>query len=170
MAMVNTVVMLLEVVSNRGSRPTILSRQCHRQGEKVRNRTPANLTCLPPRILETLRLALRGQRPVPCEQAFANKRPRRQDPVLFDDQEPAANRKKHDPVANAQASPWARRKKVRRITPHGFTAHSIDTSLEELGTLLRNRCRIQADPLSSSFTQDTQPTQVQAQVFELMGL
>lgn len=91
-------------------------------------------------------------------------------PLLFDDQELAANRKRRDPVAKAEPSRSARRKKVQRITPDGFAVHSFDTLLQELGTLCRNRCRIQADPSGSSFTQDTQPTQLQARVFELLGL
>jgi len=62
------------------------------------------------------------------------------------------------------------RKKVQRTTPDGFAVHSFDTLLEELGTLCRNRCRIQADPAGSSFTQDTQPTPLQARAFELLGL
>ena len=44
--------------------------------------------------------------------------------------------------------------------------HSFDTLLQELGTL----CRIQADPSGSTFTQDTQPTELQPRVFQLFGL
>ena len=91
-------------------------------------------------------------------------------PLLFDDEELAAKRKRRDPVAKAEPSRSARRKKVQRTTPDGFAVHSFDTLLEELGTLCRNRCRIQADPSGSSFTQDTQPTHLQARVFGLLGL
>jgi transposase len=90
--------------------------------------------------------------------------------LLFDDQELAAKRKRRDPMAKAEPSPSARRKKVQRTTPDGFAVYSFDTLLAELGTLCRNRCRIHADPPGSSFTQDTQPTPLQARVFELLGL
>ena len=71
---VYTVVMHIETVPNRGSHPTILLRQSYRDGKKVRKRTLANLTSLPPEVIATLRLALRGQRLVPCDQAFAIER------------------------------------------------------------------------------------------------
>ena len=90
--------------------------------------------------------------------------------LLFDDQELAADRWTRDPVAQAEPSDSATRKKVERTTPDGFPVHSFDTLLEELGTLCRNRCRIQADPSGTTFTQDTQPTELQTRVFELLGL
>ena len=90
--------------------------------------------------------------------------------LLFDDQELAADRWTRDPVTQAEPSDSARRKKAERRTPDGLPVHSFDTLLEELGTLCRNRCRIQADPSGAIFTQDTQPTELQARVFELLGL
>ena len=90
--------------------------------------------------------------------------------LLFDDQELAADRWTRDPVAQAKPSDSATRKKVERTTLEGLPVHSFDTLLEELGTLCRNRCRIQADPSGTTFTQDTQPTELQARVFELLGL
>ena len=91
-------------------------------------------------------------------------------PLLFDDQELTADRWTRDPVAQAEPSDSAQRKKVERRTPDGLPVHSFDTLLEELGTLCRNRCRIQADSSGTTFTQDTQPTKLQARVFELLGL
>jgi transposase len=90
--------------------------------------------------------------------------------LLFDDQELAADRWTRDPVTQAEPSDSATHKKVERRTPDGFPVHSFDTLLEELGTLCRNRCRIQADPSGTTFTQDTQPTELQARVFDLLGL
>ena len=90
--------------------------------------------------------------------------------LLFDDQELAADRWTRDPVAQAKPSDSATRKKVERTTLEGLPVHSFDTLLEELGTLCRNRCRIQADHSGTTFTQDTQPTELQARVFELLGL
>lgn len=40
----------------------------------MRKRTLANLTCLPPEVIETLRLALNGQRLVPHDEAFGIER------------------------------------------------------------------------------------------------
>ena len=91
-------------------------------------------------------------------------------PLLFDDQELTADRWTRDPVAQAEPSDSAQRKKVERRTPDGLPVHSFDTLLEELGTLCRNRCRIQADSSGTTFTQDTQPTKLQARVFALLGL
>jgi transposase len=90
--------------------------------------------------------------------------------VLFDDEELATSRKTRDPVAKAQPSLSVQRKKAERTTADGLGVHSFHTLLEELGTLCRNRCRIQTDPSDSTFTQDTQPTQMHARVFRLLGV
>ena len=90
--------------------------------------------------------------------------------VLFDDEELTANRKTRDPVAKAEPSASARRKRSQRTTSDGLRVHSFHTLLEDLGTLCRNRCRIQADPSGSTFTQDTQPTQLHSRVFRLLGV
>jgi len=74
MNMVYTVVMHVETVPNRGSHPTILLRQSYREGNRVRKRTIANLTPLPPDVIEILRRALRGEKLVPCDQLFAIER------------------------------------------------------------------------------------------------
>ena len=72
--MVYTVVMHIESVPNRGSHPTILLRQSYRQGKRVRKHTLANLTKLPPDVIEILKRALRGERLVPADHAFAIER------------------------------------------------------------------------------------------------
>jgi transposase len=90
--------------------------------------------------------------------------------LLFDDEGLAADRWTRDPIAQAEPSDSARRKKTERTTSDGFPVHSFDTLLEELGTLCRNRCRIQADPSGTTFTQDTQPTELQSRVLELLRL
>ena len=91
-------------------------------------------------------------------------------PLLFDDEELVANRKTRDPVAKTEPSPSVRRKKTHRTTSDGLGVHSFHTLLEELGTLCRNRCRIQSDPSGSTFTQDTQPTPLHARTFQLLGV
>ena len=54
------VAMHIEVVPNRGSKPCILLRESYRQGGKVRKRTLANLSKLPPAAIDGLRVLLRG--------------------------------------------------------------------------------------------------------------
>ena len=90
--------------------------------------------------------------------------------VLFDDEELIADRKTRDPVAKAKPSQSAKRKKSERTTPDGFPIHSFHTLLEDLGTLCRNRCRIQADPSGVTFTQETQPTPLHAHALELLDV
>jgi transposase len=66
--------MHIETVPNRGSRPTILVRQSYREGSKVRKRTLANITRLPPEQIEVLRRSLRGEELVPAREALAIER------------------------------------------------------------------------------------------------
>lgn len=91
-------------------------------------------------------------------------------PLLVDDEELTQNRKTRDPVARAEPSLSARRKKAERITSDGLPVHSFDTLLQELATLCRNRCRIHGTPSGTIFIQDTEPTPTQARVFQLLGL
>ena len=57
--------MYVAVVPNRSSRPAILLRESYRDGDKVKNRTLANLSDWPADQIETLRAALRGDKLVP---------------------------------------------------------------------------------------------------------
>ena len=70
--------------------------------------------------------------------------------------------------AQASSSPSVQRKKTQRMTCDGLGMYSFGTLLEDLGALCRNRCRILADPSGTTFTQDTQPTRLQARVFQLL--
>jgi hypothetical protein len=58
--------MYVAVVPNRSSRPAILLRESYRDGDKVKNRTLANLSDWPTDRIETLRAALRGDKLVPA--------------------------------------------------------------------------------------------------------
>jgi hypothetical protein len=58
--------MYIAVVPNRSSRPAILLRESYRDGDKVKNRTLANLSDWAPDRIETLRAALRGDKLVPA--------------------------------------------------------------------------------------------------------
>ncbi len=57
-------------VPNRRSPPAILLREGYREGGKVRTRTLANLSKLPPAAIDALQRALRGEKLVPPEQLF----------------------------------------------------------------------------------------------------
>lgn len=57
-------------VPNRGGKPTILIRESYREDGKVRNRTLANLSKLPPEVVDTVRAALSGESLVPASEAF----------------------------------------------------------------------------------------------------
>lgn len=58
--------MYVAVVPNRSSRPAVLLRESYREGDKVKNRTLANLSDWPAEQVEALRAALRGEKLVPA--------------------------------------------------------------------------------------------------------
>jgi transposase len=91
-------------------------------------------------------------------------------PLLFDDQALPVDRHHRDPVAPAKPSASAKQKKVARLTEEGLPIHSFTTLLVELGTRCRHRCRLNTDPQSPTFVQDTQPTPLQARALELIRL
>jgi transposase len=62
--------MYIATVRNRNSPPAILLRESYRAHGKVKTRTLANLTKLPPDAIEVLRAALKGQSLVPPSEAF----------------------------------------------------------------------------------------------------
>ena len=66
----NVVAMYVSAVPNRGSKPTILLRESYREDGKVKNRTLANLTKLPPHAVEALRRLLKGEALVSADEAF----------------------------------------------------------------------------------------------------
>jgi hypothetical protein len=53
--------MFIDVVPNRNSPPAILLRESYREGSRVRKRTLANLSALPPDTIEVIRRSLRGE-------------------------------------------------------------------------------------------------------------
>jgi hypothetical protein len=52
--------MYIDSVPNRNSPPAVLLRESYRAGKKVLKRTLANLSHVPPEIVEGLRILLRG--------------------------------------------------------------------------------------------------------------
>ena len=91
-------------------------------------------------------------------------------PLLFDDEQLREDRKRRDPVAPAEPSAAARKKKRVRQTEGGLPVHSFSTLLAELGTRCRNTCRASADRSGSTFPLLTAPTPLQARAFQLLGL
>ncbi|MBM3756348.1 MAG: transposase, partial [Acidobacteria bacterium] len=53
--------MYVAVIPNRSSPPAILLRESFRDGDKVKNRTLANLSCWPAPRIDALRRLLRGE-------------------------------------------------------------------------------------------------------------
>jgi len=53
--------MYIERVPNRSSPPAVLLRESWREGGKIRKRTLANLSCLPPEAVDVLRRSLKGE-------------------------------------------------------------------------------------------------------------
>jgi len=62
--------MYIASVPNRNSPPAILLRQGYREDGKVKTRTLANLSKLPPEAIAVLRLALEGKQMVPVDEAM----------------------------------------------------------------------------------------------------
>ena len=91
-------------------------------------------------------------------------------PLLFDDEELEQHRQTRDPVAPAQPSPVAHSKKARRLTADGLPIPSFHTLLAALGTRCRNRCRVTSGLEGLTFCQLTEPTPLQQQAFQLLGL
>jgi transposase len=62
--------MHIDIVPNRNSPPAVLLRESYRVGTKVRKRTLANLSSLPPDQIEAIRRILKGERLVPVAELF----------------------------------------------------------------------------------------------------
>ena len=91
-------------------------------------------------------------------------------PVLFEDEELAAERWTRDPVAKAEPSAALREKKRKKTTPEGWPVHSFASLLADLSTRCRNTCRAGAGKNTLRFEQLTEPTPFQEHVFGLLGL
>jgi hypothetical protein len=89
-------------------------------------------------------------------------------PLLFDDEQLPRDRATRDPVAPAQPSASAQRKKIQRMSSEGHPIHSFATLLVELATLCRNRSRIKSDPNNTPFLHLTEPTSLQQRAFQLL--
>jgi hypothetical protein len=90
-------------------------------------------------------------------------------PLLFADESLPQTRRTRDPVAPADISPPAKKKKTTRRTDDGFEVQSFDSLMTLLGTRCQNLCRIKTQE-HQRFTQFTQPTPLQKRALELLGL
>ncbi|MBM3190191.1 MAG: IS1634 family transposase [Chloroflexi bacterium] len=86
-------------------------------------------------------------------------------PLLFQDDDPAeAEQERPSIVAAARRSHRAHRKAATKRTDDGFPVHSLDTLLQDLATLTRNRMRFGR----AVFDQVASPTPLQQRAFDLL--
>ena len=91
-------------------------------------------------------------------------------PLLFDDEELEQQRKTRDPIAPAQPSAPAKRKKAARQTEDGFPVHSLQSLIAELGTLCKNRCKVKTAKTETRLDLSTEPTALQARALQLIEM
>ena len=89
-------------------------------------------------------------------------------PLLFEDEQLTHTRSTRDPVAPAQPSAAAQRKKAQRTTADGLPLQSFDTLLAALGTRCRVTARLTADPAAPRVQQLTKLTPLQARAMDLL--
>jgi transposase len=87
---------------------------------------------------------------------------------LLDDEELDPRRRRRDPIAPAQPSPSANRKKRERTTDDGLPVHSFQTLLADLATYSRNLCRTETGKHSATTVQYPDLSPLQARAFQLL--
>jgi hypothetical protein len=91
-------------------------------------------------------------------------------PLLFDDHDkPQAQAARTSIVAPAKRSPAAERKALTKLTDDGLKAHSFQTLLGDLATIVRNRVQPK-DQTTSAFDMITTPTIIQQKALDLLGV
>ena len=91
-------------------------------------------------------------------------------PLLFDDEDPdGAEAARASVVAPAKVSESARRKARSKRTANGLPAHSFQTLLADLATVVKNRV-VPRLPGAEPFTVVTRPTALQSEAFRLLGV
>jgi transposase len=89
-------------------------------------------------------------------------------PLLFSDEDLEA-KSRRDPVAPAKRSAAAQEKAATQTLDDGSPAHSFRTLLEDLSTIVRNRCRTPGAPADTpTFAVVTTPSQKQQQALDLL--
>ena len=91
-------------------------------------------------------------------------------PLLFEDEALNQDRQRRDPVAPAQASASARRKKRTHQTDGGLEVQSFRTLLAHLGTRSRNTWVVAGDPSGTPFLQVAEADAVQAEALRMIGM
>ena len=91
-------------------------------------------------------------------------------PLLFEDEQLPADRATRDPVAPAEPSASAKRKKATHRTADDLPAHSFATLMAELATRCRHTCVPAGGSAEATFTKLTDPTPLQTEAFRLLGL
>jgi len=89
-------------------------------------------------------------------------------PVLFADEELESDRRTRDPVAPAEPSASAKKKKAVRKTEEGFEIQSLKTLFETMGTRCKNKCRFEEYPDAPPVERLTEPTPFQSYTLGLI--
>ena len=92
------------------------------------------------------------------------------EPLLFEDEELAVDRRTRDPVAPARASESARQKKKTHATPGGLPVQSFRTLMAHLGTRCRNTWIVSADLNQTPFRRVTEADALQAEALRLIKM
>jgi len=116
-----------------------LLRRSYREGGRVRHENLGNLSHLPEAAMEAVRRVLAGEVLVSAEDRF-----------------------------QVERSEAARAKAGSQKTEEGFTVNTLSDLLAELGTLCRDKVRI--EPGEHTFTRLTKPTPLQERAFQLLGV
>jgi hypothetical protein len=91
-------------------------------------------------------------------------------PILFDDHDkPQAQASRASIVAPAQRSAAAARKALTKMTADGLKAHSFQTLLGDLATIVKNRIQPK-DQTTPAFDIITTPTTIQQKALDLLGV
>jgi hypothetical protein len=91
-------------------------------------------------------------------------------PLLYHDETIATERQTRDPVAKAEPTPHAKRKKALRTDAEGTPLRGFAMLLETLQTRCRNRCVTHTPKGDIRTIQHTQPDDIQKRAFDLLGL
>jgi transposase len=91
-------------------------------------------------------------------------------PLLFDDHDKSqAQAARTSIVAPAKRSPAAEHKALTKMTDDGLKAHSFQTLLGDLATIVKNRVQPK-DQTTSAFDMITTPTTIQQKALDLLGV
>lgn len=91
-------------------------------------------------------------------------------PLLFEDEERRAERKRRDPILPTEPSASAKAKKRSHQTSEGFPVHSFRTLLADLASRARVTYQIQSGDAQVTCQQVPKPTPLQARAYELIRM